>query len=241
MLKNRHSLEWEEVVSLFYFKFYPPSEIHKDYNSIYNFWPLEGESIAQAWGRLKTLILKCPNHELPDNIIVNNFYARLSGHCKDYLDSCSEGSFTSKKIEARWDLLERIQNNAEYWENDKGKESGINYEYDCIKSFVETAGFQELSVDLIFILVLIVLEPSFLILMFLKKTGTCIMNLSKTLAWKMKLLLMIAINMLKLLKILFLISMLIFVECIDLAELIKLKMNIVSIIGMKILEVGIKF
>ena len=108
LLKNRHSLEWEEFVSIFYFTFYPPSEIHKDRNSIYNFWPLEGERISQARGRLKTLILKCPNHELPDKIIVTNFYARLSGHCKDYLDSCSEGSFTSKKVEARWDLLETI-------------------------------------------------------------------------------------------------------------------------------------
>src|SRR3954471_19618192 len=24
-----------------------------------------GESIAQAWGRLKSLMFKCPNHELP--------------------------------------------------------------------------------------------------------------------------------------------------------------------------------
>ena len=48
LLNNRHSLGWEEIVSLFYSKFYPPSEIHKDRNSIYNFWPHEGESIAQA-------------------------------------------------------------------------------------------------------------------------------------------------------------------------------------------------
>jgi hypothetical protein len=75
--------------------------------------------------------------------------------------------------------------------------------------------------------------------MFLKKIGTCIMNLSKTLAWKIKLLLMIAINMPKLLKIMFLISMLIFVECIDLVELIKSKMNIVSIILMKKLKSGL--
>ena len=142
LLKDTHSLEWEDAVSLFYSKFYPSSEIHQDPNSINNFWPPEGESIAQASGRLKTLILKCPNHELPDKIIVNNFYARLSGHCKDYLDACSEGSFTSKKVEARWDLLETIRNNAEDWENDKGKESGTNYEYDCIKSSVETVGFQ---------------------------------------------------------------------------------------------------
>ena len=33
LLKNRHSLGWEEIVSLFYSKFYPPSEIHQDRNS----------------------------------------------------------------------------------------------------------------------------------------------------------------------------------------------------------------
>ena len=48
LLKNRHSLGWEEIVSLFYSKFYPPSEIHKDWNQIYNFWPQDGESIAQG-------------------------------------------------------------------------------------------------------------------------------------------------------------------------------------------------
>ena len=47
-----------------------------------------------------------------------------------------------------------------------------------------------------------------------------------------------SINMLKLLKILFLISMLIFVEHLDLVKRIKLKMNIVSIIRMKKLELG---
>ncbi|KAK1642473.1 hypothetical protein QYE76_060278 [Lolium multiflorum] len=48
----------------------------------------------------------------------------LGRHHKDYLDACLEGSFTSKEVEARWDLLERIQSNTEDWENDKGKESG---------------------------------------------------------------------------------------------------------------------
>ena len=62
LLKNCKALEWEEVVTLFYSKFYPPSEIHKDENQIYNFWPLDGESTAQAWGRLKLLMLKCLIH-----------------------------------------------------------------------------------------------------------------------------------------------------------------------------------
>ena len=37
LLRNCHSLEWEEIVPLFYSRFYPPSEIHKDQNFIYNF------------------------------------------------------------------------------------------------------------------------------------------------------------------------------------------------------------
>ena len=126
LLDDPHHSEWKELESLFYSKFYPPHEMHLDRNYIYNFRPHDGESIAQAWGRLKILILKCPNHELPEEIIVTNFYARLSGHCKDYLDARSEGSFTSKEVEAKWNLLETIQSNTEDWDNDKGKESGIN-------------------------------------------------------------------------------------------------------------------
>ena len=145
LLKNGQSMEWEEMASLFYSKFYPPSEIHKDRNLIYNFWPRDGESTAQAWGRLKLLMLKCPIHELPNNIIINNFYARLSLHDKDLLDASCAGSFTRMKEEAKWDLLDRIQENTEAWENDKGRKSGINYDYECIKSFMGTDDFRDIS------------------------------------------------------------------------------------------------
>ena len=90
-------------------------------------------------------MLKCPNHELSNDIIVNNFYARLSRHDKDMLDASSLESFTSQNVNAKWDLIERIYRNADDWEIDKGKETGINYEYDCIKSLVETESFNVLS------------------------------------------------------------------------------------------------
>jgi hypothetical protein len=87
LLKNGPSIGWKEIVPLFYSKFHPSHEVHKDRNYIYNFHPHDGESIAQAWGRLTSLMLKCPIHELPRNIIINNFYARLSGYYNDYLDA----------------------------------------------------------------------------------------------------------------------------------------------------------
>ncbi|KAK1645667.1 hypothetical protein QYE76_063472 [Lolium multiflorum] len=111
LLKNGDSIDWEDIVPLFYSKFYPPSEIHKDRNRIYNFWPHDGESIAQAWGRLKSLMLKCPIHELPGNVIIDNFYARLSFQDKTLLDTSCSGSFTRKNEEFKRDLLDRIQEN----------------------------------------------------------------------------------------------------------------------------------
>src|SRR4051812_33688920 len=89
-------------MSLFYTKFYPLHEIKRDMNYIYNFWSRDGESVAQAWGRLKSLILKCPIHELPKNIILTNFYARLSRQDNDMLDASSSGVFQTRSIEEKW-------------------------------------------------------------------------------------------------------------------------------------------
>ena len=106
-------------MSLFYTKFYPLHEIHRDRNKIYNFWSRDGESIAQAWGRLKSLMLECPNHEHPKEIILTNFYARLSLQDKEMLDASSSGVFQTRSNEDRWNLIKRIQNNTEDWEIDK--------------------------------------------------------------------------------------------------------------------------
>ena len=90
-------------------------------------------------------MLKCAYHKLPNDIIVNNFYARLSRYDKYMLDASSLWSFSNKEVNAKWDLIERIYRNAEDWEIDKGKASGINYDYDCIKSFMKTERFNMLS------------------------------------------------------------------------------------------------
>ena len=55
------------------------------------------------------------------------------------------GCFMKNTIEFRWDLLERIKRNSEDWELDKGKESGIKLEFDCVISFMNTYAFQKFS------------------------------------------------------------------------------------------------
>ena len=53
---NRLKLEFHQ-------KFYPMHLVHRDCNYIYiyNFWPHEGESISQSWGRLKSMLYSCPS------------------------------------------------------------------------------------------------------------------------------------------------------------------------------------
>ena len=109
--------------------------VHRDQNYIYNFWPREGESIAQAWGSLKSMLYSCPNHELSREIIIQNFYARLSHNDRSMLDTSYTGSFMKKTIEFKWDLLEIIKSNSEDWELGEGKDSGVNLKFDCVKSF----------------------------------------------------------------------------------------------------------
>ena len=50
---NRLKLEFHQ-------KFYPMHLVHRDRNYIYNFWPRDRESIAQACGRLKSMLFHAP-------------------------------------------------------------------------------------------------------------------------------------------------------------------------------------
>ena len=57
----------------FHQKFYPMHLVHRDRNYIYNFWPREGESIAQAWGRLKSMLYSCPIMSSQDKLLFKIF------------------------------------------------------------------------------------------------------------------------------------------------------------------------
>ena len=61
------------------------------------------------------------------------------------LNTSCTGSFMKNTIQFRWDLLERIKHNSEDWELDKGKESGINLEFDCVNFFMNTDAFHKFS------------------------------------------------------------------------------------------------
>ena len=91
------------------------------------------------------MLYSCPSHDLSREIIIQNFYARLSHNDRSMLVTSYTGSFMKKDIEFKWDLLEIIKQNSKDWELDEGKESGIKLKYDCVKYFMDTDAFQKFS------------------------------------------------------------------------------------------------
>ena len=64
------------------------------------------------------MLYSCPNHEFLREIIIQNFYARLSRNDQSMLDTSCIDYFMKKTIELKWDLLERIKRNSKDWELD---------------------------------------------------------------------------------------------------------------------------
>ncbi|KAI4987997.1 hypothetical protein ZWY2020_029627 [Hordeum vulgare] len=91
------------------------------------------------------MLYSCPNDELSREIIIQNFYARLSHDGRTMLDTSCTGSFMKRDIDFKWNLLERIKRNSEDCELEEGKESGMNFTFYCVKSFVETNTFCDFS------------------------------------------------------------------------------------------------
>jgi hypothetical protein len=60
---------------------------------------------------------------------------RLLSFHKDFLDNLSGGSFTSRRADDAWVLLDLVSENANNWDLHKDKIITIDYGYDCVKNF----------------------------------------------------------------------------------------------------------
>jgi hypothetical protein len=114
-LDKEVAVEWGSLLKVFFLKIFTPKEAYENRCYIFNFWPHVGESITQAWGRLKELMRNNPCHDLSKKIILINIYVRLPKQQKEFLDNSSKESFTSNYEEEAWNLLETISENTGNW------------------------------------------------------------------------------------------------------------------------------
>nr|GEZ63193.1 reverse transcriptase domain-containing protein [Tanacetum cinerariifolium] len=98
---------WEDLISKFINKFFPPSRTTSLCNEISNFQQKFDESFHEAWDRYKDFLRACSHHGFTELHQLNNFYNALNPTDQDSLNAAAGGNLLEKSTQ---DVLAIIEN-----------------------------------------------------------------------------------------------------------------------------------
>ncbi|GJR25320.1 reverse transcriptase domain-containing protein [Tanacetum coccineum] len=92
----RSILTWDDLVSKFINKFFPPSKTTNLRNEITRFQQKFDETFYEAWNRFNDLLRGCPHHGFLELHQLDSFYNALNSNDQDSLNSAAGGNFLDK-------------------------------------------------------------------------------------------------------------------------------------------------
>ncbi|GJU76093.1 reverse transcriptase domain-containing protein [Tanacetum coccineum] len=92
----RSILTWDDLVSKFINKFFPPSKTTNLQNEITRFQQKFNETFYEAWDRFNDLLRGCPHHGFSELHQLDTFYNALNSNDQDSLNSAAGGNFLDK-------------------------------------------------------------------------------------------------------------------------------------------------
>ena len=96
-------------------RYFPPAKAEKLRTDITTFKQMPGESLYEAWERLKRMIRSCPQHGLSRGQIVQTFYRGIDASTRGILDSSAGGVFMYKMPNEAYALLEDMSVHTFEW------------------------------------------------------------------------------------------------------------------------------
>ncbi|XP_019252783.1 PREDICTED: uncharacterized protein LOC109231587 [Nicotiana attenuata] len=109
---------WDELVKQFLNKFYPPNKIAKQIDDILSFRQRLTKSLQETWERFKDMLVKCPHHGIPDQMLGQMFYMGLADGLKANVDASAGGAFLSKTFRECKILLDKMAQNSGWMTRD---------------------------------------------------------------------------------------------------------------------------
>ncbi|GKC48888.1 reverse transcriptase domain-containing protein [Tanacetum coccineum] len=103
----RSILIWDDFVSKFINKFFPPSKTTNLRNEIMRFQQRFDETFYEAWDQFNDLLWACPHHRFSELHQLDTFYNALNSNDQDSLNSAAGGNFLDKMAR---DCLRIIEN-----------------------------------------------------------------------------------------------------------------------------------
>ncbi|GKD70861.1 reverse transcriptase domain-containing protein, partial [Tanacetum coccineum] len=98
---------WEDLVSKFINKFFPPSRMTNLRNEISSFQQKFDESFHEAWDQYKDLLRACPHYGFTELHQIDTFYNALNPADQDSLNSAAGGNLLERRTQ---DVLRIIEN-----------------------------------------------------------------------------------------------------------------------------------
>ncbi|GJT65511.1 reverse transcriptase domain-containing protein [Tanacetum coccineum] len=89
----RSILTWDDLVSKFINKFFPPSKTTNLRNEITRFQQKFDETFYEAWDRFNDLLRGCPHHGFSELHQLDTFYNALNSNDQDSLNSAAGGEY----------------------------------------------------------------------------------------------------------------------------------------------------
>ncbi|GJU56236.1 reverse transcriptase domain-containing protein [Tanacetum coccineum] len=92
----RSILRWDDLVSKFINKFFPPSKTTNLQNEITRFQQRFDETFYEAWDQFNDLLRACPHHRFSELPQLDTFYNALNSNDQDSLNYVAGGNFLDK-------------------------------------------------------------------------------------------------------------------------------------------------
>ncbi|GKF87181.1 zinc finger, CCHC-type containing protein, partial [Tanacetum coccineum] len=99
---------WEDLTTRFLSQFFPPGRTTKLCNDILMFQQHHGESLSEAWTRLKDLLQKVPHHGIDLWLQIQIFYDHVNPITRRTIDQSAGGTLRDLNPKESWALLEDI-------------------------------------------------------------------------------------------------------------------------------------
>ncbi|KAL0420900.1 UNVERIFIED_CONTAM: hypothetical protein Slati_3112900 [Sesamum latifolium] len=102
---------WAALTQKFLAKYFPPAKTAKMSSDITSFVQLDREPLYDAWERFKSMLKKCPHHELPVWRQVQTFYNGVTLDNRATIDAAAGGTIMKKLPLEAFNIIDEIATN----------------------------------------------------------------------------------------------------------------------------------
>ncbi|XP_051113717.1 uncharacterized protein LOC127239556 [Andrographis paniculata] len=104
---------WTDMKKKFLEKYFPVSRAAIMRKKICQMTQHTWESLFEYWDRFNALLIRCPHHQIPVQLLIQYFYEGLTSIDRRIIDAASGGALMNKTPRDVWDLLNNMTMNSQ--------------------------------------------------------------------------------------------------------------------------------